>query len=33
VVSLVMVAQVFLVLEDLVTYPAVLTSPGKGFLW
>jgi hypothetical protein len=33
VVSLVVVAQVLLVLKHLVTYPAVLTSPGEGFSW
>ncbi len=32
-VSLVVVAQFLLVLEDLVAYPAVLTSPGEGFSW
>ncbi len=32
-VSLVVMAQVFLVLEDFVAYPAVLTSPGEGFSW
>jgi hypothetical protein len=32
-VSLVVMAQVLLVLEDLVKYPDVLTSPGEGFSW